>query len=247
MSLAHIGSSIAIESPQILLPNGMYLMPLVGSPSDTTDTIPLDFNSGLTYRSDIKKFAGSIEMTQAGSSELRYDITSLGMKDSGCVSVWVYVSNKMTTNNGPLYFLKLGSNVNDGFADLTALRLYDSSKKFEFLMNGNINRSARVADTVGEWIHFVIQWDKNGLPSGAKKELYVDGMLEDYSTTVTTPQAVLTYLRVGNWTNNGLNCPDTMFEQLAIHPGKGFSADEIQWWAESKQGFYDFRDKFLYF
>jgi hypothetical protein len=92
-----------------------------------------------------------------------------------------------------------------------------------------------------------MQWDKNGLPSGNNREFYINGILENGdATTNTLPASILTILHLGNWDESNALMPCTYFEQLAIHPSKGFAPDVIESWYKSNAPFFDPRDAFVF-
>lgn len=198
---------------------------------------------------------------------LKYDISSLGMRDAGCISCWILNSDTMVNNKAAgdtpnnQYMIKLGSyKYNDWYDDALTLRIENvTPRKFKFYSTSTTAQGVHSVDEissittvdqyggVGSWNHFVIQWDKNGLPSGYKKELYINGVMEAVSDTTSLPNNILTYLHLGQWSDNGSLMPCTQFEQLAIHPSKGFSPKEIQSWYEAQAPFYDVRDTILFY
>lgn len=191
---------------------------------------------------------------------LKYDITSLGMKNAGCISCWIFNSDAMVNNRATAggvnnqYLLKVGSyKNNDWYADVISLWIQNTTPRVFKLRcdlasgSGTILNGTRQVSTfgVGTWNHFVFQWDKNGLPSGKKVELYINGQLEIGSTDGSKlPQNTLTYLHVGKWDDSGALMPSTLYEQLAIHPSKGFPPEIIADWYESQAPFFDIRDQF---
>lgn len=194
-----------------------------------------------------------------------YGIGHLGMKDAGCIACWIMQSDTMINNRANSdgwgtagtpnnqYLLKLGSKhpysfnpAEDWYADAMTLWIQnDAARKFRYWSTGVGGASQHIESTglvssyggVGTWNHYVIQWDKNGLPSGNKKEFYINGVLQGAITDANyLPQNNLVYLSVGSWDGTNLR-PNTWFEQLAIHPRKGFSAAEILSWYEADAPF----------
>lgn len=199
------------------------------------------------------------------AGRLRYDISHLGMRDAGCIAFWAYNSDVMVYNlaSGGVvnnqYLIKLGSlKNNDWNADHIAIQIPNTQNRyFRFRTQKGIDNTQQdILDTtiipsdlgLGTWNHFVIQWDKNGLPSGNKKEIYINGVLRAYNTTDRLPENILTYLLLGDWSDaDDTLKPCTMFEQLAIHPSKGFSPTIIRNWYEAQAPFYDHRNAFVYY
>lgn len=197
-----------------------------------------------------------------GEGQLVYDISSLGMKDVGCISCWIYNSDALVNNKSVSeqinhkYLLKVGSSHSDWYKDVFSLWVRNASPRVFSVRNdistasgGNISGS-RTLDSfgIGSWVHAVFQWDKNGLPSGRKSELYINGTLEASGTDITSfPQNPMVYLIVGGWTSGGSLKASTLYEQLAVHPSKGFSAEQIKNWYEAQAPFFDSRDKFYFF
>lgn len=197
---------------------------------------------------------------------LKYDITPLGIRDSGCVSCWIYnsdtmvngrVTNGVSINNQ--YLIKLGSSSSDGYKDTVTIRLPNTSqlsnRKLQFW---TIKTQGTEEDVLqgstpmtnfgqGNWLHVVFQWSKTGLPSGNKKELYINGNLEAANTSTYLPQNMLTYLVVGDWMVGNKLMGSTLFEQLAVHPSKGFSADVIANWYSANAPFFDVKDQLFFY
>jgi hypothetical protein len=196
---------------------------------------------------------------------LKYDISSLGMRDAGCISCWILNSQTMiycrkngTNDPNNQYLLKVGSDSNDGYKDNITIRIPGnttlSARVFTLFTSTLANNQGYYDGTrssydlgANTWNHFVLQWDKNGLPSGNTQELYINGVLETGGTgTNTLPVNLLTYIQVGNWMDYNALTPCTLFEQLAIHPSKGFSPDIIESWYRSQGPFFDSKDSFVF-
>ena len=204
-------------------------------------------------------FPTSYTKTSRVIDRLQYDISSLGMKDAGCISCWIYNSPCMVDNlaGNDQYLIKLGSNSSNWYDDTVnlSIQIDVNPLKYRFwTRKGTSGDNLIFSNTSvaslgkGTWNHFVIQWDKNGLPSGNTKELYINGVLEASSTTTELPQNVLTHLFLGHWDGfSTQHMPSTRFEQLAIHPSKGFSPKEIRSWYEAQAPFYDVRDTILFY
>lgn len=191
--------------------------------------------------------------------QLNYDITSLGMGSAGCISCWIYNSQPManggiTDSNNNKYIIKAHTGSDPYKNAMTLWIQQTTSRYFRFWSGIDTNNQEHIISTktvteyggIGAWNHFVIQWDKNGLPSGYKKEMYINGVRESYSNTTLLPSEPLTKLYLGTWDGSSL-LPATLFEQLAIHPSKGFSAEEIYNWYSAQAPFFDFKDKLTYF
>lgn len=190
---------------------------------------------------------------------LSYDISHLGMRDAGCIACWVYNSDAMVNNRftgrtqNNQYIIKTGRGSANHHDDALTLWVQNvTPRRFAFWSSANtttdhINSLQNVDQYggVGAWNHFVLQWDKNELPSGNKKEFYINGVRQGANNTPNLPVQVLGSLKLGQWNDNGHLMPSTLFEQLAIHPSKGFSAEEIRNWYNANAPFYDFRDTML--
>lgn len=192
------------------------------------------------------------------ASKLKYDLSSLNMKDAGCVSCWIFTSPNMLNmyNNNNQYILKLGSfKYGDWYDDGVFLWTASTApRRFGFGTNSTASAGVYTNDNLratfdistlpaNSWNHFVLQWDKNGLPTGSKKELYINGKLEASNLTGTLPNNPLTYLHVGSWYDaDNEFMPSTMFEHLAVHPSKGFTPEEIKIWHLANAPFFDSLD-----
>lgn len=196
-------------------------------------------------------------------SSLQYDITSLMIRDAACISVWIYNSDTMVNNKAASrggtnnqYAIKLGSTTSDVYKDAVALRFPSDGTKTNRLIQTMFFLSQSTGTYLtsptsiislgkGTWNHFVIQWDKNGLPSGNTRELYINGVLDiGDANNASLPANYLTYLTVGDWVGGNALMPCTFFEQMAIHPSKGFTPDVIEGWYKSNAPFFDSRDMF---
>lgn len=206
-----------------------------------------------------KKYVTSfVNGSRLSHDKVVYDITGLGMKDAGCVSCWIYTSESMINNHATdgvnpnnQYLLKLWTG-EEPYYNATTLWIpnklprYYSFWSSEALSNLDYLYSNKTVDlygNVGKWNHFVIQWDNKGLPTGNKKELYINGELQNGNNTSALPNKPLTHLEIGGWDSIGSLKPSTIFEQLAIHPSKGFSPEVIYNWYRAQSPFYDVRDK----
>jgi|SRR5690554_1017043 len=251
MTLAHGGSRLFLENMSLIIPDGAYLFPMYKTMESTTGDIPIVTRTA-EFSSGVKKFKGSVYV--GDKKELRYDISHLNMKDRGVVACWIYTSNTMLNPSNNIFLLKLGSDVNnDPYADTVTLWIQNSiPKKYRFFTNKGLS-SNHITDSQtmdfygdeGTWNHFVIQWDKDGLPSGNTKELYINGYLRAEGTSLNLPENTLTYLHVGSWYHGGSFQPNTYFEQLILHD-KGLSAEYIRNMYHASAPYYDMRDHILF-
>jgi len=208
------------------------------------------------------KFSTSYVKDNRPTLSATWDVSQLNMKDRGCASFWMYLTdsffNAKSGNN--VYTVKFGTNRPDNSG-----AIYGDT--INFMMNGarrlnfwtrktNADKTFTNHDlqfpqiistyaNVGNWCHVVIQWDKQGMANGNNKEVYFNGTLIAAAKTDILSDYTMKYMRIG-WDDTGLT-PNTLFEHLAIHPSKTFSAEEIQLWYESNAPFFDGRDQFNYY
>lgn len=254
MTMAHIGSRLFPKGMTAHVPEDAYFFPFYQTTECTTANIPIELNSAVLTQ-EVKKFNGSVFLDT--TSCLKYDISNLLLKDKACIGCWIYITPEMVSGESYQYLIKLGSMINDDFYyDAVTLRIKGDgeNKQFEFLTYKTNTSSQTIVDTknvkdygVGTWHHFVMQWNKDGFPSGKNKELYIDGQLIRGVDTINLPDNVLKALYVGSWGHTGdvgyLTC-NTYFEQLIILP-RTLTAEEIKALYTANQVI-DTRDDVLY-
>ncbi len=193
-----------------------------------------------------------------------WDISQLNMKDRGCASFWMYMSDAFYNYKGGNneYAVKFGTdrpdNSGNAYADTINFMMNVTRRCNFWTRKTNADKTFTNNDlvfpqiinsyaSIGDWCHVVIQWDKAGMANGNTKEVYFNGVLAAANNSDVISDYTMKYMRIG-WSDNGDSLqPNTLFEQLAIHPSKTFSAEEIKLWYESNAPFFDGRDQFNYY
>lgn len=185
------------------------------------------------------------------ASELRYDISTLFLRDRGAVACWMRNSETLRTADTPenVYPLKLGSDAyGTPYDDVVAFVKVMGDTKAQLWTVASTSNLDRTEDRLpaaslitsipqDAWMHVLLQWDKAGLPSGNTKELYLNGVLEAGNATAALPNNPLTHLAIGSW-SGGYGHANSDFSELVVSR-RTFTAAEAAVLSRATAALYD--------